>query len=301
VFLAALDNAVRDSWAGVGELATRLEEVVAAARTAWPDLIEPGPEAGPALVAYLAARIPADTAPDQVLASLRPADLALARACATAVPGAIERCEAAMFDEVDAAWSRFRDPGLGKADLRQAMRHHLFVATTPDQPPRIATYQGRGELRAWVRMAATRFMLDEVRARAARPDRPGAGDDELAALATAADDPELGFLKRQYRAEFRAAFGEALATLDARARNILRHRYLDGLDVAALATLYDLHRVSMSRTLARIRDELHAEIRRAFMRRLRVDRAEFDSIMALIGSQLEVSLSGLLASTDRAR
>jgi RNA polymerase sigma-70 factor (ECF subfamily) len=145
-------------------------------------------------------------------------------------------------------------------------------------------------------MAATRYLLDEARARAARPDRPGKSDAALAELATDGDDPELGFLKRTYRADFRDAFREALAALEPRARNILRHRYLDGLEVGELAALYGLHRVNMSKTLTRIRDELHDGVRRAFMKKLGVDRAELDSILALIGSHLEVSLAGLLRS-----
>lgn len=291
-FLAALDPAIRDRWAEVPDLAARLADLVAVARAAWPDLVDDAAD----LLAYVAARVPLDPGPDEILGSLRPADLALARACARGVATAIERFEAALFDEVDAAWGRVRDAPLDRGELRQAVRAKLFVAD--DRPPRVATYQGRGELRAWVRMASTRILLDELRARAARPARPG-GDHDLADLAGAGDDPELGFLKRRYRADFRAAFAEALASLAPRARNILRHRYLDGLDVEALAALYGLHRVSMSRTLTRIRDELHAAIRRAFMARLGVDRDEFESIMTLIGSRLDVSLSGLLASTDR--
>lgn len=228
---------------------------------------------------------------------MRPAELALAQACARGLPGALERLEAETFAEVDAAWTRFRDPPLDRGELRQALREHLFVGAG-DRPARIAGYEGRGALRAWVRMAATRYMLDEVRARAVRPDRPGGSDAALAELATAGDDPELGFLKRTYRADFRAAFSEALAALEPRARNILRHRYLDGLEVGELAALYGLHRVSMSKTLTRIRDELHDGVRRAFMKKLGVDRAELDSIMALIGSHLEVSLGGLLRSQD---
>lgn len=287
-FLAALEPAVRPRWAALPDLGARLAAVVEAARTDADSRV---------FLAYVAERIPAELEPDEVLASLRPGDLALARDCAAGVPGAIERFEAELFDEVDAAWARFRDPPLDRAELRQALRERLFVAD--ERPARITGYQGRGALRAWVRMAATRHLLDQARARAVRPDRPGA-DAELAELATAGDDPELGFLKRTYRADFRAAFAEALAGLDARSRNLLRHRYLDGLDVAAMASIYGLHRVSMSRTLSRVRDDLHAGIRRAFMRRLGVDQAELDSILALIGSHLEVSLAGLLRSGDGA-
>jgi RNA polymerase sigma-70 factor (ECF subfamily) len=179
---------------------------------------------------------------------------------------------------------------LTRDELRQAMRDRLFVARD-GAPPRIASYEGRGDLRAWVRMATTRYLVDVIRADSVRPDRPG-GDDGLADVATAGDDPELAFLKQKYRAEFRAAFADAMASLGARDRNILRHRYLDGLEVNELATIYGLHRVSMSRTLSRIRDDLLAAIRRELLRRL--GSSELDSIMALVASQLELSLSRLL-------
>jgi RNA polymerase sigma-70 factor (ECF subfamily) len=169
------------------------------------------------------------------------------------------------------------------------MRDRLFVGA----PPRIASYHGRGDLRAWVRMTTVRYLVDVVRAESARPDRP-AGDDVLADAATTSDDPELAFLKRHYRDEFRTAFRTAMAALEPRDRNILRHRYLDDLEVAELATIYGIHRVSMSRTLARIRDDLLAGIRRDLLRRLGVGASELDSIMTLIASQLELSLSALL-------
>jgi len=220
----------------------------------------------------------------------RAAELALAQACARGEPEALARFERELFGEVDAAHARFRNVALTREELRQAMRDRLFV-TRDGAPPRVASYQGRGDLRAWVRMATTRYLVDVVRAESARPDRP-AGDDHLADAATAGDDPELAFLKRQYRAEFRAAFAEALGTLDARDRNILRHRYLDGLEVNELASIYDLHRTSMSRTLSRIRDDLLSAIRREMLRR--IGTADLESLMQLIASQLELSLSGLL-------
>jgi RNA polymerase sigma-70 factor (ECF subfamily) len=226
------------------------------------------------------------------LPEARAADLALAQACARGEPHALVRFERELFGEIDAAHARFRNVSLTRDELRQAMRDRLFVARD-GAPPRIASYQGRGDLRAWVRMATTRYLVDVVRAESARPDRP-AGDDHFADAATSSDDPELAFLKRQYRAEFRAAFAAALSALDARDRNILRHRYIDGLEVNELATIYDIHRVSMSRTLARIRDDLLAGIRRELLKRMGSAGDDMDSLMRLIASQLELSLSGLL-------
>lgn len=224
------------------------------------------------------------------LAALRARDLALAAACARGDAAALAAFDATLLPEVDAALSRFRGAPITRDELRQAMRARLLVG----DPPRIATYQGRGDLRAWLRMAATRYLVDTLRADAARPDRVAAADDALADAATTSDDPQLAFLKHTYRAEFRASFRAALAALEPRDRNILRHRYLDGLEVAELSTIYGIHRVNMSKTLTRIRTDLLAAIRRDFLRRLGLGARELDDVMELIASQLELSLSGLL-------
>jgi len=281
-FLTALDPALRPGYAELDGLDATLAQLIAVA----------GVTDGEAFVAEVAVRLDGELAPERALATVRAADLALAAACARGDGAALARFEAELFDQVDAAYARFRNASITRDELRQAMRERLFVVQA-DAAPRIASYQGRGDLRAWVRMVATRYLVDVVRAESARPDRSGS-DDQLADAATASDDPELAFLKRQYRDDFRAAFREAMSALDPRDRNILRHRYLDGLEVAELATIYGVHRVSMSRTLSRIRDDLLRSIRREFLHRLGVGASELESIMAMIASQLELSLSGLL-------
>lgn len=223
--------------------------------------------------------------------SERPEELALARACAAGDASAIARFEREHFGVIDVVARRGR---MDADELKQIVRERLFVAP-PGEQPRIATYTGTGALAGWVRVVATRALIDAQRAEGARPDQPS-GDDALADAATPGIDAELTFLKERYREHFRAAFREALGALTARERNLLRHRYLDGVDVAALATIYGLHRVSASRTLTRIRETLLAKVRDGMMARLGVDAGELDSIMGLIGSQLESSLSGLLAS-----
>ena len=285
-FLAALDPALRDTYAGYGELEPLLAQLVAAALASEPRLD---------IARFLrdvAVRIDAAPSPEHALSGLRAADLALATACARGDAAALARFDREMTGQIATAFARHRNAPITVDELQQAIRDRLFVASG-GAAPRIASYLGRGDLQAWVRMVTVRYLVDVVRADAARPDRP-AGDDALVDLATAGDDPELAFLKRRYRAELAVAFRAVLAALDARDRNILRHRYLDGLEVAEMATIYGMHRVSMSRVLGRIRDDLLRGIRREFLRRLGVGADELDSIMALIASRLEVSLSGLL-------
>ena len=228
--------------------------------------------------------------------SLPPEELALARACAAGDPGAIATFEREHFGVIDDVARRGR---MDADELKQVVRERLFVAP-PGGAPRVATFAGTGSLAGWVRVLATRAMIDAQRSEGARPDQPS-GDDALVDAATPGIDPELSFLKDRYREHFRAAFRESLTALTPRERNLLRHRYLDGVEVGALATIYGLHRVSASRTLTRIRETLLAHVRAGMMARLGVDAGELDSIMGLIGSQLESSLSGLLASQIAAK
>lgn len=287
VFLAALAPAQHDRYAAWTDLAPTLAQLVADATASEPRLDVAR------FLGDVALRVDPEAPPDKALRGLRAADLALATGCARGEPEALARFDRELAGQIAIVFARHRTAPITLDELQQAMRDRLFVATG-GAAPRIASYLGRGDLQAWVRMVTVRYLLDVSRAEAARPDRVGGGDDALVDLATAGDDPELAFLKRQYRADFSAAFRDVLARLDARDRNILRHRYLDGLEVAEVATIYGMHRVSMSRALSRIRDDLLSGIRREFLRRLGVGADELDSIMALIGSQLELSLSGLL-------
>src|SRR5690348_11153408 len=77
-------------------------------------------------------------------------ELYLACACACGEPNAIAAFEREYFAEVAAFVAR-TDPDPAFADeVRQLLRHRLFVADA-GATPKIATYNGRGPLGAWLR------------------------------------------------------------------------------------------------------------------------------------------------------
>jgi RNA polymerase sigma-70 factor (ECF subfamily) len=90
------------------------------------------------------------------------------------------------------------------------------------------------------------------------------------------------------------AFQEALVALSARQRNLLRQRYLQELTVERLAAVYGVHRSTMFEWLGGARDSLLTALRGALSRRL--PDQELDSVMALMGSGLELSVRRLLDS-----
>lgn len=249
----------------------RLAALVAAARGAWP-----GVEIDEAVfVDYLAER-EGDTVPHA-------GDLYLACGCTRGDPAAIAIFLREMVPHIEAAVL-----GLG-ADPAQVdeVRSQLCDALLVGSPPGIATYAGRGQLRSWVRSIAVRMGMRQLgRTRAAA----GAGDDALAALAADADDPEIEHLKARYGAAFRAAFAEALAALTARQRNLLRQHYLDELTVDQLGALYRVHRATAARWVAAAREALFDDTRKRMIEALGLAPTDYDSILRLLHSQLDLSI-----------
>ena len=137
-------------------------------------------------------------------------------------------------------------------EVKQLVRHRLFVGP-PGGAPKILEYAGRGRLRTWVRVAATRIALNLVESNGR--ERP-LDNDAIAHLIGAGEDPELGYLKRRYAAEFRAAFGEAFNALETRDRNLLRYAFGEGLSVDAVGALYGVHRATAARWITKAHGSL---------------------------------------------
>ncbi len=124
-----------------------------AARAAWPAVQLDAA----ALVEFVAERLAgADLATDlaTALAAAPAADLMLAAACVAQEPTAHAAFDA-VLTEVDAAGASTRSPRDLIDDVKQLLRLQLLVARD-GKPPGIAGYRGKGPLRGWVRITATR-------------------------------------------------------------------------------------------------------------------------------------------------
>ena len=275
------------------ELADGLEvllaEHVARAAAAWPALAV-APEH---FVRAIALRLGPD-APERSLEALHTDDLYLACGCAAGDPAALAGFEDACAAVIARAVASTGVSPADRADLGQIIRQRLLVAPASGEPPRIATYSARGSLRAWTRVVATR----EAARMLPRAHRElAAGDDELVARIGGDDDPEIGYLKRLYRDEFRRAFHAAVEALDDRDRLLLRQHALDGLSIHQLAALHGVQRSTASRQVQLARDAVLSGTQRALLRRLRLTRSELASVMRLIASQLDVTLPLVLRAS----
>jgi RNA polymerase sigma-70 factor (ECF subfamily) len=245
----------------------------------------------------LAKEIPRGEDPETHLKALKVEDLYLAHACAHEDPAAIAAFEKAYMPDIDAALAEVRAPQHLADEIKQVLRERFLVGKQ-DRPAAIASYSGRGALSAWVRISALRELYRSAEGRR----RWGQLEDaQLARLASPGDDPELDYLKGHYRGEFRAAFSEAMKALSSQERVVLKHYYLDRLGVEQIGAIYQVNKSTVSRWLTRSRQTILEHTRRALMQRLAIDDQELDSVLRLIESRLEVTLSALLGgSGDRA-
>jgi RNA polymerase sigma-70 factor, ECF subfamily len=256
------------------------DEGMSAARRAWPGIEIPDAE----LTAYVCDRIAGESS----LAPERFADLFIACACARGDGRAIAALEARYFVALPAQLRRTSNSDDAIADAMQDLRTKLFAQH------RIHDYTGRGSLEGWLKVAAARTLLHflEKHQREKPVEDAGIEDALLSRV-----NPELEFVKAQYRADFHAAFREALQTLSPDDRTMLRLHVIDGLNIAEIGALRKVHRATVARWIADTRARILAETRAQLARRLKVAPDELDSVLGLMTSQLGQSLHRFLADT----
>ena len=290
LFLPHLPAGAEGRIASSDRLEQSLADVLELSRATFPDIPLP-PET---FLAFLARRIPEGKSVEVGLLELKVADLYLACACLERIPRAVARFEAEYLVEIKQALSRMETAAVQVEDVKQMICQKLLTADG-EAPPRLARYSGSGDLRSWLCVVAVRAALDQLRR---EKDAPPIADSAMADAVAPEEDQELQYLKQLYRVEFKAAFEEALATLTTRERNILRHQVLDGLTLDQIGAVYNVHRATVARWNARLRERLLKQTRRALLARLHTTGSELESIMRLIQSHLDVSIRRHLSRRD---
>src|SRR5262249_4148461 len=118
----------------------------------------------------------------------------------------------------------------------------------------------------------------------------------VSTLAAAEQNPELEYIKAEHRGEFTSAFREALASLSPRDRNLLRLHFVEGMPPEHIGALYRVHRTTVMRWLQAAQVAVLAETKRMLMERLHLSPSECDSLLQILRSRLQVTLSSFLSS-----
>lgn len=269
-------------------LETALQGALDAGRARWSDVALPASSFLP----FLAARVAEGTEPLDALRGMQIEELYLVCAFLDGDARAAAALEADYLRNIDHVLARIRVPAADIPDVRQVIYEKLLLPLG-EREPKIARYGGRGTLAGWLRVVATREARDLLQQD--RLEQP-VEIDALLQMLPPAPDAEVGHLKEAYRQEREAAFREAFASLSSKERNILRHHLAGGLNIDRIGALYGVHRATVARWIATIREKLLDRTREGLMRRLAVGPEELDSILRLVDSRIELSLSGLLAA-----
>jgi RNA polymerase sigma-70 factor, ECF subfamily len=239
-----------------------------------------------AFVAHVAERTTFDGHGRPRLSSLQAGDLWIAFGCVIKHPAALAAFEQRYAPEIKKALARSFERALAE-DAELKLRERLLLVDGGEQS-RLASYAGRGALGPWLRAAAVRTAIDLMRSRRELPSDP-ATLGEAAAI-----DPLLASLKQRYRSEFRDAFSAAAKQLTDRERTLLRYRFVDDLSIDEIGVLYSVHRATVARWIAAVRESLFEATRAELMAQLSLTDSDVDSVLRLIDSQLEISIEAVM-------
>jgi RNA polymerase sigma-70 factor, ECF subfamily len=267
-------------------LAPELSRALDDAHRAWPS-VELSDED---FVDHVAARVRPDDDLLAVMRQLKVADLFLACAAAHGRPGAEVAFERSLLSRVGHFVSSIDTSPAFVADVTQALRIKLLVGS--DGQGKLSQYSGRGALDSWVCAVAIRAAIDLRRA----SGREASDNERALDVLAATDDPELELLRQRYDGQFRAALEAALTALEARDRTLLRLYFIEQLPAAQIGKLYRVHETTILRRISRVRESVFDQVRAALSNTLRLSASEFDELLALLRSRIDVSVHRLLVT-----
>jgi RNA polymerase sigma-70 factor (ECF subfamily) len=256
---------------------------------AWPGVEVPEET----FVAHLATKL--EGSDPAAVDQLRCDELYLATGCAVGVPSAIAAFHKEYLMAVDPALRRIGLEAPNRDEVIQRLAERLLLTT--DGPPRIATYDGRGPLRSWVRVAAVRlasnFRQAEQRETAVLSGDLGGDITEAPAVSASA---ERALDRRRFGPALERAVKAALVQLAAEDRLLLRQHLVDGLSTVDLAALHRLHRTTLLRRIQNLRKRLQRRIHAELSTELRIDKRDLDSFIRDLRSDIGISVASALAS-----
>lgn len=255
-----------------------------AGQAAWPEIV-----VEPARFAEELARRHA-LAQGAALAALKAADLYVAIAACDGDERAIAAIRTTLANEVKFAAAKTTASADQLAEVTAILSRTLFV-DEPERQAALRNYSGRGDLKSYLRVIATRELVRVVN-KGRR--EVGIEDDTLIDRLVPASDPELSILRAQYREVVDDAMRAALKTLAERERALLCYAFIDGMNVKQVGTVYNVHGATAARWITAAREQLGVRIRDELAKRLKITVDEVDSIVRLVQSRIDVSLDRVL-------
>jgi RNA polymerase sigma-70 factor (ECF subfamily) len=235
--------------------------------------------------------------PLEALLQLHTSDVYLAYAAGTGALHAQEAFALHCHEAISKAVRTIDERPAFADEIRQILNERLLLPSG-GEPPRLLQYVGRSALTTWVAVAAKREALGQNRKEAVRQRHA----EQAAAWPLEIElDPELEYLKRQYRGAFQEAVSTALGRLSARERTVIRLQAVSGLTLARIATMLAVDESTVSRWAQRARQTVREQTEKELGVALGIQVQELPSLARLVTSQLEVSVARLLTEDPSSR
>ncbi len=212
-------------------------------------------------------------------------NLYLCCACAEAQPEALRLFQSEGSGVAQAAIARVDR----NADFVQDTLQEVWDRLLLGAEAKVKLYSGRGPLKAWLRVAATRVALDRQRARNRFAELHIELTDRLAAPGAS---PEAALLKARFGHAFHQALRDAVSGLSRQERNVLRMHIAGKCSIDEIGRAYNVHRATAARWLDRTRTRIYDEVRQELcVKRGTLTASEFKSLATIMGNELELSLT----------
>lgn len=270
------------------DLERRLHEIHAASQDIWPGLAVPAD----VFVRHLAANLPDKRDLADSLARLHGPDLYLACGCMLGLSAAIVAFDRKVLVQTIPALRRMGLSGDGIDEILQLVRTRLLVASEERGQPMIASYAGRGPLLGWVRTTVRRVAVSTKRKKDER--LLGTEEQDTVDSLSVPRDLERDYLKARYQRAFRQAVEDAISALGANQMTVLRLHYMDGLSIDRIGAIMQVHRATAARWIKTAEEAVRAGTRRLLRVRLGSSDSELDGLIALVQSQISISIGRLL-------
>lgn len=276
------------AWPDTPDLDARLADLCARGRAGFPEL----DVADETFVRHLASVVARERVAVPELDDRFVEDLFLACACLARAAGAAEAFDRRCTPAIRAAVAHLAPSEAARDEIVQRARDVLLVGD-PDSPPKLIQYLGTGPLPRWAATTGQRLALIELRSGRAE----GRALEGLAKEPAPPADPELAYLKGQYRGEFEATLARLVAELDERDRMFLRLSLIEGLSAEKIGKMCGMSRATAQRRIEAVRETVADGLRRALGERLALSGSGVDSVAGLVASQLDASLSRILRAS----
>jgi RNA polymerase sigma-70 factor (ECF subfamily) len=261
-------------------------DVLRAARTRWPEIKLDGR----VFWRYLSERLPLGDAsqahPGTAPVEERVACVYLCCACVLGDEAACRAFHQSYAGVIRGAIARIeRDPGFVE-ELSAQFLDKLLVGPEP----RLKHYKGRGNLAAWLKVAAARTALDAKRTRVHFEDEAVTSIAEAAASMS----PESLLFCRAHAQDVLNALAKATARLLPKQRNLLRMHYADALSIDDIGAVHSVHRATAARWLEQARALVESTVREILAHEHSLDSGEIATLVHGSRDGLEEALRGLL-------